>query len=76
MKNIVLIGLLSTGLGGCASTFPPEVLAYRDAADANTAIRHTHSTNIIGNYNHRVPVDPRPWRELNDEQSPAKGENS
>lgn len=74
MKNIVLIGLLSAGLGGCASTFPPEVLAYRDAADAHTGIRQAHSTDIIGDYNHRDPVDPRPWRKLNDEQSPAKGD--
>ncbi|MBL4725699.1 MAG: hypothetical protein JKY83_03305 [Rhizobiaceae bacterium] len=76
MKNIVLVGLLSAGLGGCASTFPPEVLAYRDAADAHVGIKQTHPTNIIGDYNHRDPVDPRPWRKLNDEQSPVKGDKS
>jgi len=75
MRNIILAGLLSAGLGGCMSTTPPEVLAYRDAADAHVGIRHTHPTNIIGNYNHRDPVEPRPWRKLNDEQSPVKGEN-
>ena len=76
MKNIVLIGLLSAGLGGCTSTFPPEVLAYRDVANAHVGIRHTNPANIIGDYNHRDPVDPRPWRKLNDEQSPVKGGHS
>jgi len=76
MKKLVVIGLLSASLGGCVSTTPPEVLAYRNASDAHNGIRHTHPTNIIGTYNHRDPVDPKSWRKLNDAQSPAKGEKS
>jgi len=76
MKKIVIIGFLSVGMGGCSTTFPPEVLAYRDATDGQVGIRSARPTNIIGEYDHREPVDPRPWRKLNDEQSPGKGEES
>lgn len=76
MRVILLVGLLSISLNGCVSTLPPEVLTLRDAADAHIGIRHNQPENIIGNYSHRDPVDPKSWRKLNDEQSPVKGEKS
>jgi hypothetical protein len=44
--------------------------------DAQSGIRSTHYHGIIGEYNHREPVDPRSWRKLNEEQSPKNGDDS
>jgi len=77
MKIIVSTALMSALLTGCASTnAPTDILPYRTPDDAQIGIRDTHHHNIIGDYNHREPVDPKPWRKLNDDQAPKQGESS
>ena len=75
MKNLFYAVLSSALLVGCsASTTPTEVQGYNSPVDAQNGIRSTHYHGIIGEYNHREPVDPRSWRKLNEEQSPKNGE--
>jgi hypothetical protein len=78
MKNLAIAVVASTALSGCTllnetTTPPANTLALRSPVDAHLAIRNTHHHNIIGDYTHREPVDPKPWRELNDALPPAMG---
>ena len=77
MKNPIQALLLGLFLSSCAQSVSPiDVIGYQSPADADTAIRDTHHHNIIGEYNHRDPVDPKSWRKLNDDQAPKKGDGS
>lgn len=78
MKKFALAVAASTALTGCTVlnenvTPPPITLSMKSPVDAHTAIRDTHHHSVIGEYNHRDPVDPKPWRELNDSLPPALG---
>lgn len=73
MKNLTLAVLSSALLAGCAQTSPVEVTSYRSPVDSQTEIKNTHFHGIIGEYNHREPVEPRSWRKLNEEQTPKNG---
>ena len=69
--------LLSVLLTGCAqATYPVDIIGQRAPSNDQAEIRNTHYHGIIGKYNHREPVDPRPWRKLNKEQTPKNGEGS
>lgn len=77
MKIIVSTALMSALLTGCSSTnAPTDIIAYKSPVDANTGIRDTRHHNIIGDYNHREAVEPKPWRKLNDDQAPKQGAGS
>lgn len=71
MTRIFSVALLLLILGGCATTSPPEVLAFRNPFDITNSVRKLHHHSVISNYNHRDPVDPKPWRQLNDDRAPA-----
>lgn len=64
--------LVSLGLAGCASAAPPELLTAisPENPQASDAAAHTHP---VVSYVHRMPVDPKNWRGLNDRLSPAAG---
>jgi hypothetical protein len=75
MIRVFPAALLPLILGGCATTLPPEVTAFRSPADIASAPRlHHHS--VITSYTHREPVDPKPWRQLNDERAPLPEESA
>lgn len=77
MKTILSAALVSALLSGCASTnLPAKVLAYQTPDDPQLGIRDTHHHNIIGDYNDRDVVEPKPWRKLNDDQAPKLGAGS
>ena len=77
MKKAIFVALVPALLAGCAATsMPTNILPYRSPDDAQTGIRDTHHHNIIDKYNHRDPVDPKPWRKLNDDQAPKSGAGS
>lgn len=76
MKTLAFAALSSALLVGCTSVPPRDVLPEQSPTSANLGVRSSQNRDIIGNYNHRVPVSPRPWRALNDEQSPNKGGKS
>ncbi|CDN54387.1 Hypothetical protein RG1141_CH20480 [Neorhizobium galegae bv. officinalis bv. officinalis str. HAMBI 1141] len=72
MKRLFLVVALPLFASGCASTLP-EVVASTDYADNPSAVRPVRYQSPIGSYTHRMPVDPKPWRGLNDAQAPKKG---
>lgn len=72
MKRLLLVVALPLFASGCASTLP-EVVASTDHPDNPSALRSVRYQSSIGSYTHRMPVDPKPWRGLNDAQAPKKG---
>ncbi|MFN7024759.1 MAG: hypothetical protein ACK4QP_09605 [Pseudorhizobium sp.] len=72
MKLTFLVVGVPLLLGGCTSTLP-EVVASIGHPDSVTNIRPARYQNPIGEYTHRIPVDPKPWRGLNDAQAPKGG---
>ena len=71
-QRVFIVGLLIFA-SGCSTTLPPQLAALSAPADATAGIRRTHYHAIIGDYVHRTPTDPKPWRLLNDEQAPVQG---
>ena len=71
MKKAIFVALIPALLVGCAATTAPtDFLELRSSANAHTSIRNTHHHDIIGDYSHREPVDPKPWRQQNDDRAP------
>ncbi len=70
MKLMFLVALpLVTS--GCASTLPDVVASYGNPESASD-IQPARYQSPIGGYTQRMPVDPKPWRGLNDAQAPKK----
>lgn len=75
MKRVLFAAALPLLTGGCATTLPPEVTAFRSPFDIASVTRlHHHSA--ITSYTHREPVGPKPWRQLNDERVPLPEEGA
>ncbi|CDZ59843.1 Hypothetical protein NGAL_HAMBI2605_07150 [Neorhizobium galegae bv. orientalis] len=72
MKHLFLVVALPLFASGCASTLP-EVVASTDHPDTVPDARPLRYQSPIDGYTHRMPVDPKPWRGLNDAQAPKKG---
>lgn len=72
MKRLFLVVALPLFASGCASTLP-EVMASNGGPDIASDIRPFRYQNPIGDYSHRLPVAPKPWRELNDAQRSKGG---
>lgn len=72
MKRLFLVVALPLAVSGCASTLP-EVVASADNPDTVSDVRPVRYRSPLAVYTHRVPVDPKPWRGLNDAQAPKKG---
>lgn len=64
MRSLILAAAVPLALGACASA-PAEVVL----PSVTTTIPSRY-TGVVGGYTHRVPVDPKPWRSLNEAQSP------
>ncbi len=73
MNLKILVAALPLFASGCAATLPPEVIASGDIADLAVDVRPIHYHNPVAGYTHRVPVDPKPWRNQNDAQAPDGG---
>lgn len=73
MKLQFLVAAIPLVASGCASTLP-DVLTTSDYPDTVSEARSVHYHSPIGDYTHRMPVDPRPWREQNDAQAKKGGE--
>jgi hypothetical protein len=72
--KLISIAMLAVSLSaaGCASSSPPSILPQFNAADPIMGVRDAHYHSVVTNYQHREPVDPKNWRQLNDDLSPAK----
>lgn len=70
MKPIFLVVAWPLFASGCAATLPPAVIAADDPADLAVDVRPVRYQNPVSGYSHRIPVDPKPWRNQNDAQAP------
>ena len=73
MKQQLLVVAVPLLISGCASTLP-EVITRTDNPDAFAGVAPVPYQNPAGAYTRRMPVDPKPWRGLNDAQRPKDGE--
>lgn len=73
MKLKFLVAALPLLVSGCAATLPPDVIASGETAGAPANVRPQHYHSPISSYTHRVPVDPKPWRDQNGAQAPQGG---
>ncbi len=71
--KLILLAMLAALLSaaGCTSTVPPDVLPVFNAADTMMGLRDARYSPVVTNYQHRAPVDPKNWRQQNDDLSPA-----
>jgi hypothetical protein len=75
MKTSILVALVALFASGCASTVPPDVIASGD--DSQTAYANpVRYRSPLAGYFARKPVDPKPWRQLNDDQTSTGGDAS
>lgn len=72
MNRLLLVAALPFVVSGCASTLP-EVVASSNHPDTVVDVAPIAYQNAVGAYSHRMPVDPKPWRGLNDAQAPDGG---
>ena len=74
MFRFLLAAAMPLALAGCASASgPADVMPVSSPVDPGTGIRTIRNHTVLDGYVHRVPVDPKPWRQLNDSQAPGAG---
>ncbi|MEP3438928.1 MAG: hypothetical protein ABJN75_19430 [Hoeflea sp.] len=77
MFRYLLAAGLPLVLAGCtAAGRPADIMSATSPADPGIGILNTHHHTVLNGYVHRVPVDPKPWRQLNDSQAPGAGAGS
>lgn len=72
MKPTLFVVAIPLLVSGCASTLP-DVVASNGYPDSVSDVQLVGYRNVVGSYVHRVPTDPKPWREMNDRQAPKGG---
>jgi len=64
-------------LAACtAAGRPADIMPGNSPVSSVAGIRNTHHHTVLQGYTHRVPVDPKPWRQQNDSQAPGAGASS
>jgi len=76
MIKVISAVSLTVILAGCSNSLPPEVIASSNASDPHTGIQKTGYQSIIGVYNHRTAINPKPWRKPRKKQPATEGESS
>lgn len=77
MFRILFAAAMPLALAACtAAGRPADIMADSSPADSVAGIRNTHHHTVLEGYTHRVPVDPKPWRQQNDSQAPGAGASS
>ena len=54
----------------------PDAAMLTAAANSGQSIRNANPGSVVTDYTHREPVDPKPWRRLNEDQAPSRGAGS
>ncbi|MBB3234473.1 hypothetical protein [Phyllobacterium endophyticum] len=76
MKIAALLAVASALVGaGCAATPRLADMAAEPAANPSFGTASVNYRSVLGSYQHREPVDPKNWRQLNEDLAP-KGEDS
>ena len=77
MFRCILAAAMPLALAGCAAAKGPvDVMPVTSPVDSGLGILNTHHHTVLDGYTHRVPVDPKPWRQQNDNQAPGAGAGS
>jgi hypothetical protein len=76
MRHLFTVAVLPVLLAGCAATQPPEITSLRDPTDISVEIGPNRHRSPVAGYTARVPVDPKPWKKLNEDLSSEDGEAS
>ena len=76
MRHLLSAIILPLILGGCTSTHPSEITSLRSPSDPSAEIVSTYHRNPLAGYVDRAPVDPKPWRKLNDDAGSQEGDAS
>lgn len=71
MKIVLLLGASALALGACASspTPLPGVEVQQATTSATAPVTYASYQNPLAGFQRRAPSGPRPWRDVNDEQS-------
>ncbi len=76
MKIAALLAVASALVGaGCTASPRLADMATEPAANPSFGTASGHYHSVLGSYQHREPVDPKNWRQRNDDLAP-KGEGS
>lgn len=73
MLRFLLVAAMPLALAGCAGRGPAEFLSANSPVNSELGIRNSRQRTVLDGYVQRVPVDPKPWRQLNDSQAPGAG---
>ncbi|AKI03454.1 hypothetical protein IMCC20628_04788 (plasmid) [Hoeflea sp. IMCC20628] len=77
MFRYLLAAAMPLALAGCtAANRPADVFSVNSPVESDLGIRSTHHHTVLNGYTHRVPVDPKPWRQQNDDRAPGAGAGS
>ncbi|WP_139111074.1 hypothetical protein [Stappia indica] len=73
MISRLLAALAPLAVAACA-TVPATVSGYGPLPeDPHAAVPALQPASVVAPYQHRVPVEPGNWRNLNDRQAPGGG---
>ncbi len=72
----LLTAALPLALAACVQSTPADVLGSSRPDNPELGIRNANPGDVIGEYNHREPAEPLPWRRSNDRQSPNRKDGS
>lgn len=75
MRHLFTVAVLPAFLAGCAASKLPELATFRDPSDRAAEIIPVHYHSPVA-YTARVPVDPKPWKKLNEDLSSNEGDAS
>lgn len=76
MKIAALLAVASALVGaGCTASSRLADMATEPAANPSFGTTSGHYRSVLGSYQHREPVDPKNWKQLNEDLAP-KGEDS
>lgn len=73
MKLLIPAAIIAAFASGCARAPLPDPVPMRSPADPASEITRAPAGGVLSDYVHRRPVEPAPWRKLNDEQAPKQG---
>lgn len=76
MLRILVAALAPLVVSACSQTPLPVVVPFASPLNVDAGIRPPSYRSPLNGFSARQPVNPKPWRQLNDEQGPAKGSQS
>ena len=72
MNRLLLAMTFVLPLAACSTAAPPELLNARSPVDSSVGLRDTHHHNPVGKFTSRTPVEPKGWKQLNNDQAPEE----